>query len=267
MAQLSFNFDESLLSWVRKDGVPVPPVVMKASAEAYVQQMRADIGVLTTNMATGDIDINAYRQGMRKAVKRLTLSQMALARGGFENLTPADIRRAEALTRDHLNGKPGKWPGLKGFVSDLNKGRYGKTIISQDAGNRGLMYAAAGNITYENERMVMHSERQDEEGVEWEACRIMGFNDHCRDCIRWAALGWLKLSVMMGSFPIGASVCAMNCHCRMVFRRVGAKVSAAVEKQIGLAQNKLKALEKRDAEEAAARSAPKDMSASTDLME
>lgn len=209
------NLLRSTLRWVRgkfeftADGQPVPPSIVKGAAEVAVVNYRAEMQRLGEGLSDRN-NVLSWYQAMRQQIKGLVISEGALARGGWEQMRPADYRALEPIVEREFTY-------LRAFAEDVVSGKYGP-IPSQN--NRFLQrvaqYANAGRSTYENERVKAQSENL---GGDTESKRLLGGSAHCDDCLSWAGLGWIPTERMLRDYPVGASKCRSACHCVIITRR------------------------------------------------
>ena len=175
--------------------------VLRAAAELVVQNAAADVGRVTERLANGAASLGEWEREMQDALKRLHMAQTALARGGWQQMAPANWRAAEKALRFH-------YPYLRGFAQDIASGRV--PLQSPQLLSRAQQYVMAGRATYENERLALHTER----GFA-EAKRVLAATHHCGVCEEWAAKGWMPINEML---PIGDAQCRVNCNCVIVYR-------------------------------------------------
>jgi hypothetical protein len=202
------------------NGRAVPPAIAKAGAEAVVTQARFAISDLTIKLQQGLIGADEWYAGMKEATKLAHMAQAALARGGFDNMSPADWRKVEGKIYNQWAGVPGKYPGLRRFAEDVERGRYGRAVaatgstpaqqMSGTLPQRAGMYAESTRGTYENTRTEMHQER----GFRY-ATRIKAAVDSCPTCIEEAD----KKVPIDEVVPISDSECGSRCNCVIIYDR------------------------------------------------
>jgi hypothetical protein len=174
--------------------------IMRAAAELAVQQASADVGRITERLVNGLTNVREWESEMQAALKRLHCANAALARGGWQQMAPANWRRVEETLRFH-------YPYLRGFAQDVAAGKVSERQIL----GRAQRYVLASRGTYENERLELHKER----GFA-EARRVLaGSVAHCSTCAEEAAKGWQPIDEML---PIGDAECRAACNCAIVHR-------------------------------------------------
>lgn len=218
-AGAAYTFNRAAMSYA-VNGRAVPPALAKAGAEAVVQRARFVISDLSLKLQQGLISTEEWYAGMKEATKLAHMGNAALARGGFDNMTAADWRKVEGKVFDQWAGVEGKYPGLRRFAEDIERGRYGRAVpatadtaaqlMSGNMTQRAGQYATSTRATYENTRTEMHQER----GYVY-ATRIKGDVDSCPTCIAEADVRRPIDEVV----PIGDSECGARCWCVIVYDR------------------------------------------------
>ena len=195
----------------RVDGRAVSELRQKGATEAIVSQSNAQIRVIADRLQRGEIDVSEFYAAMQRETKTLQMASAALARGGVENMRPADWNRVENVIAEQWSGGE-KFAGLRAFAEDIARGRYGQNSgeLSDAVLSRAGLYAQAGRATYENERVELARESGNTL-----ARRVLGASDNCDDCVAWASDEWRPIEEVE---PIASSVCGARCHCVIVTR-------------------------------------------------
>lgn len=203
-----FSFRRSDLQFVMGSRQAiVKPTLVKAGAEAVVDEARFRMTELVHRLQRHEIDIDVFYLETKRQVKLLHTAQAALARGGWDQMRPADYARvADEVGR--------QFGFLRERVEVAAKGAYGPDYTRRGFEAHIGQYADAGRSTYENTRLQVLKE-----GGAVEAQRIRAATDGCEDCIAWADLGWIPIEDMESNYPIGSGACRNNCHCVIVTRR------------------------------------------------
>lgn len=207
-------WDESAQTY-RVNGVAVTNRVLGGAADAVVQELKARISGVSDALQLGDITLNEWYTEMQRLTKMLVGAETALARGGWDGMTPRAWDRAADVALEQWEGVEGKYPGLRKFAEDIQKGRYtDKTTGELTSGvlNRANMYGDVGHGVYVNARTDSHIDK----GYEY-AERELANADHCPDCLEWAEMGKIPIEEMRDSYAIGDSVCGSNCHCDIFY--------------------------------------------------
>jgi len=108
--------------------------VRDTTADAGAAEMRA----LAGRAARGEISADAFRAGMREAIRNVHGSQYILGRGGLDAMAASDVRTLGGLLRT-------QYGYLDGFVRDLGAGR----LSDAQAEARAAMYAGHGVGSFE----------------------------------------------------------------------------------------------------------------------
>lgn len=206
-----------------RKGKVLADVVTKAAAESVTANMkRGEISRLIQQLAAKTITTDEFYAGMKETVKNGQMAAMAVARGGWGEVRPADWGRLEPSIFEQYNGND-KFPGLRKFAEDIKSGRYGTDQLMQGAWSRAAAYAESPRQVYENEHVLARQEAGHEEAI-----RLLAAVDHCADCLEWAAMGWIPIDEMLGSYAIGVAACGSRDHCRIATRRVGGREAESV---------------------------------------
>ena len=195
------------------DGEEIEAFAVKGASDSLARDAQSRLSILTQRLQNGQISLQEFYGGAKRETKFLHMAEAALARGGFEQMRPQDWKRVESIVAEQWNGND-RFPGLRAFAEDIERGRYGRESLSRGFAARAQSYANAGRLTYENERLAARMEQHP-----LEARRVTGAADHCENCRDWAALGWIDADRMLNDYPIGASSCNSNCYCVIVTRR------------------------------------------------
>lgn len=156
---------------------------------------------LAERLTRGTIDRDAFRRGLGDLVRETTLYAAALAAGGWDNMTPTAYGRSGAAIRAQERY-------LDGWMREL--AATGQTAHPGRAGS----YAQAPRATYE----ALVQERALARGLGY-VRSVLGAAEHCDDCVRLAALGYVPAREMT---PIGRRRCRVRCRCRLLYRRASA---------------------------------------------
>ena len=184
------------------NGAVASAAAVQAAAQAAVQTAQGTISSLSLQFQQGAINYQAWYSGMQIEIANMAAAQTALAHGGFASMDAAAWQRAVDVANNQL-----------AYFDNFAAQVVPPAPFGQRELNRAAMYADAGRATYENERMTT------QKGMgATEAQRVLGASDSCPDCIAWEALGWIPIEDMESDYPIGASVCLVNCFCSIVVR-------------------------------------------------
>lgn len=170
--------------------------------ERHVSSAEQRMGNIVQGIAAGEIAPGVGQVMLRDELRRLSLSNSALAKGGWDRLTPADYGRAGRQLRD-------TYARVSNLVTDL---RDGNASVAQ-AMNRIQGYAGeARQLFFVAEREAMRTT-----GQRMEARRTLNPAEHCADCLALAALGWQP----MEQVPVpgdGSTRCGTHDRCSIEYR-------------------------------------------------
>lgn len=140
---------------------------------------------------------------MRDELRRLSLQNAALAKGGIEKLDFRDYGRAGRQLRD-------TYTRVGNLARDMQAGR----VSIDQALQRVRGYAGEQRRNFfETEKEALRAT-----GRAYEQRRRLNPAEHCRDCIRWAGMSWQPLGVL--PTPGQDSKCGFFCRCTMETREV-----------------------------------------------
>lgn len=199
----------------RVNGQLVTNRVLGGAADAVVREIQARISTISDSLQLGKITLNEWYTQMQQYTKMLAGAESALAKGGWDNMSPKDWQRASEVALQQWEGVEDQFPGLRRFAEDIQNGRYtDKTTGELTSGvlHRANMYSDAGHGIYINARTRDHIE-SGYVAAERELANI----DHCPDCLEWSEMGKISIEDMEDMYAIGMSVCGSNCHCDIFY--------------------------------------------------
>ncbi len=161
-----------------------------------------EIDRMTRALVDGNVSLADWERGVAQELKDLHLQQAALARGGWQNITPADKRRVTLLLKE-------QYRYLDSFARDIAAGKLSAAQILWRAG----LYPMAGRQSYWKARTVDMKAR----GMTQERRIAVGDGGTCSPCTDLAARGWRKIGTLPA--PGGPPCDGMNaCRCEKEFR-------------------------------------------------
>jgi hypothetical protein len=193
-----FTYDERTRRYRAPNGKFVTNV--RGVLDATLDKSGKEVKALAQSLRDGKINLTDFRQAMRDNIKSSHLASTALAKGGWQQMTQADMGRAGARIRR-------EYGMLERMIQQIGAGeqRLDGTLL-----RRSEMYTQSARGTYHDAERVEQARR----GVSQER-RVLGQADHCEDCVTAAAIGWAAI----GTLPrIGESVCRVNCRCVFEFK-------------------------------------------------
>jgi hypothetical protein len=201
------SWSRLLSTYITEAGTPVPQLEVSAVAEAVAAQARANIGVLSDRLQAGQISAEEFRTGMQAAIKAGNGAEMVLARGGMDEIRPADwVRLADR--------NAAQFEYLEGHLERITSGAYGPSLQSSAFNVHSQAYGDSMRAAYHSERLELHREQGFDE------CKrlLAGGVNHCDECLGLAGDGWMPIDEMK---EIGDCQCFQNCQCSIVYRRSG----------------------------------------------
>jgi hypothetical protein len=187
---------------------PLPSYVMvsreriMALIQERIDYHAREIVRLSQALTDGRITLAQWQQGMADRLKTLHLQQAALARGGWQNITPADKRRVTLLLKE-------QYRYLDGFARDIAAGKLSPAQIRWRAG----LYADAGRQSYWKARTADEKGR----GRRQERRIAVGDGGTCDPCASLAAKGWRAIGTLPA--PGGPPCEGINeCRCEKEYR-------------------------------------------------
>lgn len=140
---------------------------------------------------------------MRDELRRLSLQNAALAKGGMDKLDFRDYGRIGRQLRD-------TYARVGNLAADIQSGK----VSVDQALNRARGYAGEARVNfYRAERDALRAT-----GKTFEQRRRLNPAEHCRDCVRWASMSWRPLGELPE--PGQSSKCGYFCRCTMETREV-----------------------------------------------
>jgi hypothetical protein len=149
------------------------------------------------------VSVADWEVAMRRHVKNTHLNAIALERGGWANMTPADYGRAGQIIRE-------QYGYLKGFAADIASG---KQRLDGTLGVRARLYSQAARTSlYKSKAANMRLE------VTHVRTRRSA-RDSCRQCLD---LDGKVFRINDPSFPLpGQRICRANCQCHLEYLSMG----------------------------------------------
>jgi hypothetical protein len=191
-----------------RTGRTIPARVVRGALLQTLKGQRGLMDDLSRRLIAGQIKPDLWRAEFESIVNRVHLNTGALARGGWGQLSGADLAFIDGKTAKQLEF-------LENFLKEITGG---KQKLSPQLIRRARMYIDAGWGTYSDMRQRMFAN-----AGYVEERRVRGAKDSCADCIEYAAQGWQP----MGTLPrIGDSRCRTNCRCYFEYRDLLGNVGA-----------------------------------------
>lgn len=167
--------------------------------DAASARMRA----LAVQLRERRITLREWQTAMMREVKNVHLYSAAAAKGGWNQMTPADYGRAGQRIRAQyafLNARAAKIAS-------------GEQKLDGSLDRIAAMYGQAGRGTYHVvERREMEARGNDQER------NVRGARDSCPGCLEATARGWVGIGELV---PVGERDCMTSCRCRIIYQRTG----------------------------------------------
>ena len=149
------------------------------------------------------LSVADWEVAMRRHVKNTHLNAIALERGGWANMTPADYGRVGQIVRE-------QYAYLKGFAADIASG---KQKLDGTLGVRAKLYTQAGRNSYYRSKAANMS------GKVTHQMSVRSARDSCWQC---RELDRKVFRIDDTSFPLpGRRVCNHNCQCHLAYLTLG----------------------------------------------
>jgi hypothetical protein len=171
--------------------------------ESQVNRAEDRLGQIIQGLYAKEIAPGYAQTLMRDELRRLTLQNIALGKGGLDRLDFADYGRAGRQLRD-------SYQRMNNLVRDVESG---KVSLAQ-ALNRVEGY------TLDARRQFFAAEREAarQSGRAFEERRTLHARESCVDCIGYAAQGWVAADTL--PLPGTRSRCGSYCRCTMERREI-----------------------------------------------
>lgn len=203
-----FYFDRNVARYRDSQGRFQSVQQVWETADTVMDNLAKDMVSQAQALQTGDISLRDWQLQMERQIKDAHLSMYAAAKGGWEQMTPADFGRAGNLIKK-------QYQYLRDWVQEIEEGLPFDGRQIQRAG----LYARAPRETLS---VVQRLEEQ----VRGKSQKrnILGIADHChgspRGCVEITGLGWVPIEAGPddGYYPIGSRLCLVRCKCFEEFR-------------------------------------------------
>jgi hypothetical protein len=173
---------------------------VRAWLDAALDNASERMASLSRQLQARQIDLVTWQVRMAREVKNVQLYSTAAAKGGWAQLSLADLGRVGQSVRVQLEY-------LNDFAREI---RSGKQALSGILG-RTRLYAQSGRPTYHRtERAEMQVRGYDQE----RSVRYAG--DSCAGCVREAAREWVPIGTLV---PVGFRDCKSNDRCSVQYRK------------------------------------------------
>lgn len=206
------TFDVQSRRWRWRDSRQFASIeAVRTQAERYEREEKQALIKLGSDYGEGRIDLKELQQQAAKHIKHIHIAQMIVGLDRQADLTPNKfLLVARNLKQQYHSGKDsltGERFGIKYLAQDLAEGSVSPAQLT----NRLRMFSESGKVTFWGAKSAIASDN----GIK-EARRILGDAEHCPQCPRYAALGWVSLSELI--LPTQRCECRTNCKCTVEYR-------------------------------------------------
>jgi hypothetical protein len=197
-----FRWNEDAGRYVDARGRFVSRAQVRAEIDRTLLDADRTARALAEQLRSRAISLEQWHREMRGLVKSTHLANAAAARGGWAQVTAADLGRVGQTVRR-------EYAYLHKFAGEIERG----LPLDGRFLRRVELYTEAGRMTYHRvEREEMRARGFDEEQ------NVLAPADHCAGCLAATARGWAPIGALVA---IGSRDCRSRCRCRLVYR-VGA---------------------------------------------
>lgn len=184
----------------RSTGRLVPRTQVRAWLDVALDRASDRIAALARQLRARQIDLVSWQVRMAREVKNVQLYSAAMAKGGWAQLSPADLGRVGQAVQVQLRF-------LNRFAQQIKTGEQAKDGRLE---MRARLYAQAGRALFHRvERLDMEVRGMTEEAS------VRHASDSCGDCVEAEALGWVPIGTLV---PVGSRECKGNCRCEIEYR-------------------------------------------------
>jgi len=167
------------------------------AAEVYV----TSVETLVVQLAEGTITIAEWQGSMAAMIKEQHIISAIAGKGGRSMMTATDWGRTGGRLRF-------QYERLDKFAHEIMSGYFSPEYVAA----RSKMYINSTRTAYWDALTQAHKDS----GEYTEEKRILGYAEHCADCVYFADMGWQPLGSMPE--PGSESVCMTNCQCGKIYR-------------------------------------------------
>lgn len=197
---MTFKWDPRAQRYRDGRGRFVPRTQVVGALEKTLEKTRRRLQEVALDLRAGNLTVGRWQQATRALVKDLHLYSGALAKGGWDQMSPADWGRLGPRLK-------AQYQYLDRFAAQVASGEVpldGRFLQRVD------LYGQSGRGTYWKTRG-----KAQEEGGATEEQSILNPADHCEECLSEAARGWVPIGTLV---PIGERICKANCKCEFEYR-------------------------------------------------
>lgn len=197
-----YLWDRARLRYLNRERVQVSERRIAEELEAVRAGYRRRVELLGRSLELDGVrtlTVRAWGLSMRDELKALHATAAGVARGGFDELSAANLREIGRRTRE-------QYQYLQNFAAEVLQG---KQVFDGRFYLRSRMYVDASRKTFQEERR----ELMRESGRAYER-NVLSPADHCAECVGLSDAGWVEI----GTLPApGDRECRSNCQCGLEY--------------------------------------------------
>lgn len=171
--------------------------------ETQIRTAEQRLGDIVAAMHDKSVSPGVGQTLMRDELRRLSLQNAALGKGGLDKLDFRDYGRSGRQLRD-------TYARVANLAQDIHTGR----VSLPQALNRVAGYVGEARRNF----FVTQREAMQATGRAFEERRRLNPAEHCRSCVRWASMSWRPMGELPP--PGSESECGPRCKCTVEYREV-----------------------------------------------
>lgn len=197
-----FRWDRAAGRYRGPSGAFIPYARVRGYLDSALESAGKRMDTLANQLRAGQIDIVTWEVRMRREVKIVSTYSGAVAKGGWAQMTEADLGRVGRYVQD-------QYKYLRGFARDAMTG---KQPLNGTVNARSKLYAEAGRPLY---HLMEKAEMKVRGNTERRSLRHS--RDSCAGCVEAAARGWLPIDDK-SQMEIGQRDCRTRDLCSWEYR-------------------------------------------------
>jgi hypothetical protein len=203
-----YTWDARVARFRGANGRYVPASAVRDALDKSIDASAWAMREASEALRAGQMSLAQWELTMAAEIRNSHLAATALARGGWDFMTPADYGRAGRVIRE-------QYRHLQKFAAQIASGAQ---KLDGTLARRASLYIDASRAHYAAARKrEMEVLGADEER------RFRHARDSCPTCIGESNKGWSPLGTLR---PIGDSECIVKCKCTFGYRRGGKELAA-----------------------------------------
>lgn len=200
-----FRWDRAAARYRGPNGAFIPASRVRGYLDDALASAGQRMDALANQLRAGQIDVITWEVRMRREVKIVSTYSGAVAKGGWAQMTDADLGRVGRYVQD-------QYRYLRTFAQQIESG---KQPLNGMVNARARMYSEAGRPLFAR----METAEQVVRGMT-ERRSIRHARDSCEGCLSAERAGWH--AIQGSTVPeIGARDCRTRCKCAWEYRKGG----------------------------------------------